>query len=76
MNKNIKLWLGVGLVSLTAISLVLRLTAPKEPPITPPVSQEPEEPEPPIVLEPIIRNIFNGREIDAEQDYQAFAIMI
>ena len=73
MNRNIKILIGVGLVSLIAVSLALRLTAPLEPPITPPISQEPE---PPIVLEPIIRNIFNGSEIDAEQDYQAFAIMI
>ena len=76
MSKNIKIWIGVGLVSLTVLRLALRLTAPKEPPITPPITQEPEEPEPPIILEPIIRNIFNGTEIDAEQDYQAFAIMI
>ena len=72
MNKNIKIWIGVGLLSLTVISTALRLAAPKET-ITPPVTNEPEIP---VVTEPIIRNIFNGYEIDVEQDYQAFAIII
>ena len=73
MNKNIKIWIGVGLVSLTVVSLALRLANPKEPTITPPITDQPETP---TVKDPVIRNIFNGREIEAEQDYQAFAIMI
>lgn len=73
MNKTIKIWIGLGLVSLTAIGLVLLLTTPKEPTVIPPITLEPETPP---IIEPVIRNIFNGSEIEAEQDYQAFAIMI
>lgn len=64
------------MLSLTTLSLVLRLNIPKEPTVTPPTTLEPEEPEIPIIKEPDILNIFNGSLIDTEQDYQAFAIMI
>lgn len=73
MKKNIIALVVVGLVSLIAISLAMRPTAPEEPIVNPPIEEEPEVP---IVPGPIIRNIFNGVEINAEQNYQAFAIMI
>lgn len=74
MKKIYYTYAALGLSVLLGIVILVKMNTPEEPiDNNPPTNELPTDP---IDEEPVLRQPFNGREIEAETSYKAFAIMI